>query len=222
MQIKNTSDVVLNGLTVLVYGVSGAGKTSLIKTIPGRTLILSAEGGLLSLQGTEIEYVEIHSLDDLYEAYQYIGEHLADYNCIVLDSLSEIGEVILANEKKLNKDGRQAYMQMQDQLMELIRAFRDLSISVYMTCKLEKMKDDITGRIMFAPSLPGQKCSQNLPYFFDEVLALRSETDEENKNIRFFQTFADSSYCCKDRSGKLDAYEEADLGKVMAKIGGQK
>lgn len=222
MQIKNTSDVVLNGLTVLVYGVSGAGKTSLIKTIPGRTLILSAEGGLLSLQGTEIEYVEIHSLDDLYEAYQYIGEHLADYNCIVLDSLSEIGEVILANEKKLNKDGRQAYMQMQDQLMELIRAFRDLPISVYMTCKLEKMKDDITGRIMFAPSLPGQKCSQNLPYFFDEVLALRSETDEENKNIRFFQTFADSSYCCKDRSGKLDAYEEADLGKVMAKIGGQK
>jgi len=99
-----------------------------------------------------------------------------------------------------------------------VRAFRDLPITVYMTAKLEKSKDDISGRIMFAPSLPGQKCSQNLPYHFDEVLCLRCENDEDGKPIRFLQTFPDSTYCCKDRSGALQAYEEADLGSIIRRI----
>ena len=218
MEIKRTSDVVMDGITILVYGQSGVGKTSLIRTIPGRVLILSAEAGLLSLRDTDIEYVGIHSMADLNEAYSYILSHLEDYNCIVLDSLSEIGEVILASEKKATRDGRQAYLAMQDQLMELIRAFRDLSVNVYMTAKLDRAKDDISGMMLYSASLPGQKCSQNLPYLFDEVLCMRCENDEDGKPVRFLQTFTDSSYCCKDRSGTLEPYEKADLGKIMEKI----
>lgn len=86
------------------------------------------------------------------------------------------------------------------------------------TAKKQASKDDISGRIMFAPSLPGQKCSQNLPYHFDEVLCLRCENDEDGKPIRFLQTFPDSTYCCKDRSGALQAYEEADLGSIIRRI----
>ena len=218
MEKKRTSQITNNGITILVYGLSGSGKTTLIKTLPGKVLILSAEAGLLSLRDTDIEYVEIHNMEDLSEAYTYILSNLKEYNCIVLDSLSEIGEVVLSNEKKTTKDVRMAYLTMQDQILELVRAFRDLPLTVYMTAKLEKAKDDITGRIMFAPALPGQKCSQNLPYHFDEVLCLRCENDEEGKPVRFLQTFTDSSYCCKDRSGKLQAYEEADLGLIIRRI----
>ena len=218
MEKKRTSQITNNGITILVYGLSGSGKTTLIKTLPGKVLILSAEAGLLSLRDTDIEYVEIHSMDDLAEAYTYILSNLKEYNCIVLDSLSEIGEVVLSNEKKTTKDVRMAYLTMQDQILELVRAFRDLPLTVYMTAKLEKAKDDITGRIMFAPALPGQKCSQNLPYHFDEVLCLRCESDEDGKPVRFLQTFTDSSYCCKDRSGRLQAYEEADLGLIIGRI----
>ena len=218
MQIKRTSDVTMDGITILVYGNSGVGKTTLIKTIPGRVLILSAEAGLLSLRDTDLEYVAIHSMSDLNEVYNFISEHLTDYNCIVLDSLSEIGEVILATEKKASRDGRQAYLAMQDQLMELIRAFRDLPVSVYMTAKLDRSKDEVSGMMLYSASLPGQKCSQNLPYLFDEVLCLRCENDEEGKPVRFLQTFTDSSYCCKDRSGTLEPYEKADLGIIMEKI----
>ena len=218
MEKKRTSQITNNGITILVYGLSGSGKTTLIKTLPGKVLILSAEAGLLSLRDTDIEYVEIHHMEDLSEAYTYILSNLKEYNCIVLDSLSEIGEVVLSNEKKTTKDVRMAYLTMQDQILELVRAFRDLPLTVYMTAKLEKAKDDITGRIMFAPALPGQKCSQNLPYHFDEVLCLRCENDEEGKPVRFLQTFTDSSYCCKDRSGKLQAYEEADLGLIIRRI----
>lgn len=218
MEIKRTSDVTLEGITILVYGNSGVGKTSLIRTIPGRVLILSAEAGLLSLRNTNIEYVCIHSMADLSEAYSYITAHLADYSCIVLDSLSEIGEVILATEKKASRDGRQAYLAMQDQLMELIRAFRDLPVSVYMTAKMDRTRDDVSGMMLYSASLPGQKCSQNLPYLFDMVLCMRCENDEDGKPVRFLQTFTDSSYCCKDRSGTLEPYETPDLGKIMEKI----
>lgn len=221
MEIKSTADIVLQGITVLVYGQSGVGKTTLIKTIPGRKLILSAEGGLLSLQGTEIAYVNIHTLSELEEAFNHVTSHLSDYDCIILDSLSELAEVILSSEKKASKDVRQAYLGMQDQIMDLVRAFRDLPVTVYMTAKQERVQSD-SGRLLFGPSMPGQKLSQQMPYIFDEVLALRSETNENNENIRFIQTFSDSSWCCKDRSGKLDAFEEADLGRILVKIGGER
>ena len=103
MEKKRTSQIMNNGITILVYGQSGVGKTTLIKTLPGKVLILSAEAGLLSLRDTDIEYVDIHTMDDLTEAYTYIVSNITEYNCIVLDSLSEIGEVILANEKKASK-----------------------------------------------------------------------------------------------------------------------
>ena len=47
IQLKNTGDIHTNGLNVLVYGAAGAGKTSLIKTLPN-PVALSAEGGYQS------------------------------------------------------------------------------------------------------------------------------------------------------------------------------
>ena len=67
---------------------------------------------------------------------------------------------------------------MDVQLSEIIRAFRDLNMHVLMTAKLEKQQDEM-GRMLYFPSLPGNKTAQKLPYFFDEVLALRIEKDEE-------------------------------------------
>ena len=218
MEKKRTSDITNNGMSVLVYGLSGSGKTSLIRTLPGKVLILSAEAGLLSLRDTDIDYVDIHNIDELIEAYTYIASNPDCYDCVVIDSLSEVGEVILASEKKSTKDVRMAYLTMQDQVMDLVRAFRDLPLTVYMTAKIDRIRDDITGRVMFAPSLPGQKCSQNLPYYFDEVLCLRCEDNEEGKPMRFLQTFTDSSYCCKDRSGVLLPFEEPDLGSIFRRI----
>ncbi len=45
-----------NGVKFLVYGQAGAGKTSLIPTLPN-PIILSAEAGLLSIADASLPYI---------------------------------------------------------------------------------------------------------------------------------------------------------------------
>ena len=217
IQLKSTGELGNQGLKVLVYGQAGCGKTTLSKTLP-TPVVLSAEGGLLSLKDDNIPYLEIKSMTDLHEAYEWVSKS-KDYESVVLDSISEIAEVVLSHEKKINKDGRAAYGEMDVQLSEIIRAFRDLNMHVLMTAKLEKQQDEM-GRMLYFPSLPGNKTAQKLPYFFDEVLALRIEKDEEGKTQRALMCDSDGLWLAKDRSGKLEAWETPDLGEIIAKIGG--
>lgn len=218
ISLKRTRDMARNGVRVLVYGAAGAGKTSLIKTLPN-PIVLSAEGGLLSIQDADLPYIEINTIDDLREAYSFlVSEEGAAFDSVALDSISEIAEVVLNAEKKTAKDPRQAYGAMQEQMADLIRAFRDLpGKHVYMSAKLEKSQDE-TGRMLYAPSMPGNKTGQSLPYFFDEVLALRVERDGEGNTQRALMCDSDGLWQAKDRSGKLAAWEAPDLGAIIEKI----
>ena len=222
INVKTTGSLSANGVKVLVYGQAGAGKTSLIKTLPN-PIVLSAEGGLLSIQDADLPYIEISDMATLQEAYKWLTES-ADakgFQSVALDSISEIAEVVLNAEKKATKDPRQAYGAMQEQMADIIRAFRDLpGRHVYMSAKLEKTQDEM-GRVLYAPSMPGNKTGQALPYFFDEVLALRVEKDAEGNTQRALMCDSDGLWLAKDRSGKLAAWEAPDLGAIIAKIGGK-
>jgi phage nucleotide-binding protein len=222
INIKRTGGLSANGVKLLVYGQAGAGKTSLIKTLPS-PIVLSAEGGLLSIQGADLPYIEISDMETLKEAYSWLAssEEAKQYQSVALDSISEIAEVVLNAEKKAAKDPRQAYGAMQEQMTDIIRAFRDLpGRHVYMSAKLEKTQDEL-GRVLYAPSMPGNKTGQALPYFFDEVLAMRVEKDAEGVHQRALMCDSDGLWLAKDRSGKLDMWEAPDLGAIIAKIQGE-
>ena len=222
INVKTTGSMAANGVKVLVYGQAGAGKTSLIKTLPS-PIVLSAEGGLLSIQDADLPFIEITSMTELQEAYTWLtsSDEAKSYKSVALDSISEIAEVCLNTEKKATKDPRQAYGAMQEQMADIIRSFRDLpGRHVYMSAKLEKTQDEM-GRVLYAPSMPGNKTGQALPYFFDEVLALRVEKDGDGATQRALMCDSDGLWLAKDRSGKLDAWEAPDLSAVIAKIGGK-
>ncbi len=223
INLKSTGNLAGNGVKLLVYGQAGAGKTSLIPTLPN-PIVLSAEGGLLSIQDAELPYIEITTMAELQEAYKWLAEsaEAAQFESVAIDSISEIAEVCLNYEKKVNKDPRAAYGAMQEQMADIIRAFRDLPAKhVYMSAKLEKTQDEM-GRILYAPSMPGNKTGQSLPYFFDEVLALRVEKDAEGATQRALMCDSDGLWLAKDRSGKLDAWEAPDLTVIINKIGAKK
>ena len=126
----------------------------------------------------------------------------------------------MAAEKKKAKDGRMAYGEMDTQMTEIIRAFRDIpNRHVYFTAKLEKQQDEM-GRVMYFPSLPGNKTAQKLPYFFDLVMALRVEKDADGNTQRALMVESDGLWLAKQRGTKLDTWEAPDLGAIIAKIGG--
>lgn len=221
INLRSTAGLHANGVKVLVYGQAGAGKTSLIKTLPA-PIVLSAEGGLLSIADADVPYIEVSSMDTLKEAYQWVlnSDEAKHFQSVALDSISEIAEVVLNHEKKIAKDPRQAYGAMQEQMGDIIRGFRDIpGKNVYFSAKLEKTQDEM-GRVLYAPSMPGNKVGQSLPYFFDEVMALRVERDADGNSQRALMCESDGLWQAKDRSGKLASWEAPDLGEVFKKIGG--
>ena len=221
INLKQTGALSTNGVKMLVYGQAGAGKTSLIPTLP-RVVVLSAEGGLLSIQGADVPYIEINSMTSLMEAYSWLTEsdEGKSFDSIALDSISEIAEVVLAEELKKQKDGRAAYGELNTIMAGMIRAFRDISGKhVFFTAKCDKSQDE-TGRLLYAPSMPGKSLSMQVPYFFDLVLALRVEKDSEGLAQRALMCDSDGIWQAKDRSGKLGAWEAPDLSAIIAKIGG--
>jgi phage nucleotide-binding protein len=222
INLRSTSDAHSNGVKIVVYGQAGAGKTSLITTLPD-PVIISAEGGLLSISDSALPFIEVSTMDALKEAYMWVAEsaEAKGFQSVAIDSISEIAEVVLAHEKRVNKDGRAAYGEMQVQVIEIMRAFRDLQGKhVYFSAKCEKSQDEM-GRILYSPSMPGNKLAQQIPYLVDEVFALRVERDAEGVTQRALMCDSDGLWLAKDRSGKLSAWEAPDLGAIINKIGGK-
>ena len=64
MKLISTRNAGVDRLKVLVHGPAGAGKTYLASTTGNHrsTMVLSAEAGLLSLRGFEINAIEIDSV----------------------------------------------------------------------------------------------------------------------------------------------------------------
>ena len=184
----------------------------------------------------DIPVIEVKNIEDVLDAYQFLlsSHEGKQFSYVCIDSLSEVAEVVLASEKKLTKDPRQAYGILQERMYELIRAFRDLpEKNVYFSAKMETQKIDImetrtNGAItsnvvvgtkqVFAPSLPGTKLGQALPYFTDLIFALRVEKDADGNPSRWLQTQPDEQYIAKDRSGCLAPFELPDLAAIAAKV----
>lgn len=221
MQFMSTLGIgVAAGIKCAVYGKAGRGKTRLALTCPAPA-ILSAESGLLSLASVALPYKIIKTVGDLQEALTYFAtnQNARQFRTIYIDSVTEIAEVVLANAKGQVKDPRQAYGELIEKMMMVIKGFRDLhGYNVVMTAKQEFVKDEATGLVMNMASFPGSKLGQQFPYLFDEVFQLDIGQNPDGSQYTFLRTAPDFQNDAKDRSGALAPIEEPHLGKIFDKI----
>jgi len=204
----------------LCYGDAGVGKTVLCATAPN-PVIISAEGGLLSLAGHDIPVIEVRTVEDVQDAYRFLteSEDAKSFETICLDSISEIAEVLLAKLKSEDKDPRKSYGRLADDMSHLVRSFRDIpEYNIYFSAKMTRIEDDFSGISTFRPAMPGKTLVNGLPFFFDEVMALRIGQTDEGEDYRYLQTSPTVQYTAKDRSGKLDEMERPDLTSIFNKI----
>lgn len=207
-------------LKALVYGPPGVGKTTLAATTgdDSAVLILSAEAGLLPLRGRDIAVVEGDSIERLREVYQYLRRGGHPYQWLIIDSLSEIAERMLATAKARAKDPRAAYGDTAEAVAAAVKALRDLPMHVVVIAKDQSRQDDL-GRVSHAPMFPGRQLAAAIPYDVDLILAYRCERDRESGEMRrWLQTQPDGVYDAKDRSGCLDVEEPPDLAALAVKI----
>ena len=207
----------------LIAGQYAAGKTSLIKTLnPATTFVVDTEGGLMPLRGTGFKATSVRSIEELGEVVNFLNSTEGSvFETVVIDSISELAETILNGEKKKNRDPRKAYGELHDKINNLMRVFRDLPGRRFIaTCKLDRVKDDISGDVNFFASMPSNKLSNSVPSFFDLVLILRTKAETDGTVNRFMQCISCNQYTAKDRSQRLQQFEPAELSALIQKVEG--
>lgn len=218
LKVQSTRETALdNYINAIIYGQAGIGKTYLCGTAP-KPLILSAEDGLLSLAGKDIDFIKITKFQDLINVYNEVQkskEH--GYETICIDSLSEVCEVILAERKLEERDPRQAYGKMADEIIAAVRKFKKLPYHTFFIAKQGRIEDQMTGKQSYGASFPGKVLPDNMPYQVDLILAMRIGK-HEGKEYRYLQSAPDIQYEAKDRSGALSSKEQPDLTALITKI----
>jgi len=211
----------VHGVKAAVYGASGTGKTTLASTLPG-PIIISIESGLLSLRKHNIPVLLATTLQDFKDAYAWLtqSQDAAQFQSVMIDSVSELAEKVLEQKLLSNKDGRKAYGEMQQELVPWIKGFRDLpNKNVLMTFKEEYIKDEFTGMMKWAPSMPGKQLIKDVPYWFDELFRAHVMIDPNTgERKHYLQCQKIDANEAKDRSGVLDVWETPDMSAIFSKI----
>lgn len=141
MEVKKASEMKRSErINALIYAEPGAGKTSTIKYLTGKTLVLDIDGTSRALSGLEnIDVVEIEPTkiaSNMAEFYGYAKSHINEYDNIVLDNLSHYQKLWFMEKGKHTKSGQpelQHYGVFDTHLIELISTFNKLDCNVIYT-----------------------------------------------------------------------------------------
>lgn len=225
MKIQSTNDISESEkLKVMIYGLSGSGKTKLIGTLKEKVLLLNADKGIMTINGTGIDYVTVTSWKEVMDFLEFIKtkECSDKYTSICFDTVTAMFDLLSASlEKKQVQDSKfdnfaywKEYGARLTNFLRIIRDQNTYNIFALFQHSTKEDKDNISQQVF---GLQGGQATRP-PDFFDEVFALRIGKE----GARLVQTSTSTGYIAKDRSQVLEKNEAPDLGIIMAKIRGKK
>lgn len=218
------------GLKMIVFGPPGVGKTYFASTAQNVLFLLAEKGGMLGIKDKGIDVIHINKFADLIDAYQFLRKDGHGYKTVVIDSITEVQKKSM--DDILIKAGVQT-PRMNDwgenirQISNMCRLFRDLPMNVIFLAHESIEKDEETGETSRRLSVNGQKLPEEIAGFVDCVGYMQANeklTEDKKKTItvRAIRFGATKKIVCKDRSGKLDIWEEPNFEAIYAKIFGNK
>ena len=134
MNILSAKDIKrLDNWTVLIYSEPGKGKTSMVKSLKGNTVVFSVDGMYQVLSGLEnVKVLVMDSKkpnDELGDFYRYLLKNIKDIDNIVIDNLSTFQKYWLNNIGKETKSGMpeiRDYGVLDRVLLDFISSLKDL------------------------------------------------------------------------------------------------
>lgn len=145
----------------------------------------------------------------------------SQFHTIIIDDITELAEQFLVQEKPKHKNMMQAYGQLNDEFMALIRKLRELQKYVMIIAKQDKIKDEITGGMIYSPMFPGKAVAPMLPFLFGEIYHMEAYVDPKTAvQTPVLRTKRDAynQYDAGSRSGKLAEIEIANMSSIFTKI----
>ena len=117
----------------MIYSEPGKGKTSMVKTLKGNTVVFSVDGMYQVLSGLEnVKVLVMDSKkpnDELGDFYRYLLKNIKDIDNIVIDNLSTFQKYWLNNIGKETKSGMpeiRDYGVLDRVLLDFISSLKDL------------------------------------------------------------------------------------------------
>jgi AAA domain len=155
--------------------------------------------------------------------------NLERYDTIFVDSITEVARLSYRHAEQQPeaisaragaKDTRAAYglhgRQMVHWLQQLQHAREK---NVVFVAVLEKVVDEFNRFIEWRPQLEGGKTGRELPAIVDQIITMNWVDFGDGKPVRAFVCTPNAlGYPAKDRSGRLEQFEQPDLGKLIAKL----
>lgn len=244
-------------VSMAIFGKSGVGKTSLLKTVSHKALLVDLEAGDLVLsdwKGGKFavrEYPmmrdlaamiggvnpvakkgELFSKEHFEKAKENFGmgreELLGEYETIFIDSITVLSRLCLAwaevqPELKAG-DMRGAYGLLARDMMRMLSHIQhNPDKNIIFVGILDELQDDFN-RVYYQPQMEGGKVAREISGILDLVLTMDNlkHVDKDNKEtihkVFYTNQMNEFGYPAKDRSGKLEPIEKADLSRVFSKI----
>lgn len=229
-----TNDQESSYINALLYGDPGTGKTYSASTLPGKTVIISAEAGLKTLRGYEIEVWEIESWEDFEEAIAYLKKEKEKlgFDNVFVDSLTEMSKICAdhilqervaiyqarkQNTKTMFHDQRtlEDYGLAKGRMDRVCRAFRDLPYNIFFSALCNSQKDELRGGVKCMPLIQPASMAQDLPGIFDHVILSKTDIDDDGDQVFWWETANSERIMAKDRSGNLPAKMRPDWKMVF-------
>jgi phage nucleotide-binding protein len=210
------------GISAIIYGESGIGKTHFCGTLPGKTLIIAAEAnGIKTLaRSKNLNNIEVENLPEpgrtqaeTTARYDKFFENLLlidlPYDNIVLDSATELANQLMITKTDLTKNGgapaQHTYLEVQWAMRRYLRTLRDLAVlrnkNVIITaleCELVLAQTGESATSKVHPALTGKKLSPEAEGLFDMVGRIEKITS----GTRFLRLEGNTTCVAKDRFGR--------------------
>ena len=142
MKITNASNIELTrNWRILVYGKPGLGKTTLIKQLKGKTLVLSLDNSQRVLAGSEnidvVEFDRNQPSDCMTNFLKEVDEILSEYDNLVIDNISSFQSDWFIEQGRKSKNGisneLQHYSQWTNYFLRVLTAIYSKPINIYVT-----------------------------------------------------------------------------------------
>lgn len=233
--MKLTDALQKSGISAIIYGESGIGKTHFIGTLPGKTLIIAAEAnGIKTLEKFPEEIKKNLSVDFLPTPGKSIEATSAEYNKyfdsliiqdmpydnIVLDSATELASMLLIQRTDINKNGgsptQKNYGDVISCMKRYLRILRDLAIIKGKNVLILALEAEIT----LAQSADGQSASKTHPGMIGKKFTPEAEglfdivahMEKRSDGSRVFRLEGNEVFVAKDRFGRKGCVAD---GKVF-------